>query len=281
MNRIHTDKKYSVRRDLKTKGFSLLASSEISLSQDLNISLKCLASTYDDSPGDGPNRRRFYSRYVLGPYTTVDTLDLRPHSNSFMSSDYQQPGDINPEQKGVLRSYAPLPASVWSNLLLKELIFFDLNLLPLEDFWLNSRRNPLLVGIHLIRMVARPEMPGVPTPSLPHQDGEPFTFVHLINRCDISGGESQVFRNTPIDGISAPGQLLVQTTLDEALDSLIIWDRKIFHHVTPINVTTDSAEGTRDVLIIDFSPLEECRFNSRGEIAIDSQKFCMNLNFKD
>jgi hypothetical protein len=281
MNRIHTSKKSLVRNDLKTKGFSFLSCSEIHLSQDLDLPLACLASIYDESPSDGANRRRFYGRYVMGPYATVDTFDLRPYSSSFMSSDYQQASDINPEQHGVMRSYAPLPASVWSNALLKELVFFDLSLLPIRDFWLNAGRSPLSVGIHLLRMVAFPGRPGMPTPSVPHQDGEPFTFIHLISRRGVSGGESQIFRNDPVEGANARGPLLLQTTLENSLDSIVIWDRQVFHHVTPISVVEKMTEGTRDVLIIDFTPLEECRLNSRGDIAASTSNFCMDLKLSN
>jgi|ERR1017187_922581 hypothetical protein len=276
MDRLYTSKKQLVRDDLTTKGFSVLARTDIHLAPELELPLASLGLVYDDSPSDGPVRRRFYGRYVLGPYATVDTLDLRLYSSSYMSSDYQQPADINPEQRGSLRTYAPLPAAAGSNAFLKELILFDLSLLPLEDFWPNAPRNPLSIGIHLLRTIALPERPGSPSPSVPHQDGEPFTCIHLIKRRGVNGGESQVFRNTPIDGVNAAGQLLLQTTLQQALDSLIVWDRDVFHHVTPINVVQDGIEGIRDVLIIDFTPLEECKLSSRGDIAFSTHSFCMD-----
>lgn len=273
---MYTSKKQAVHDDLKTRGFSVLARTDIYLAPELELPLTSLRLVYDDSPSDGPVRRRFYGRYVVGPYTTVDTLDLRLYSGSYMSSDYQQPADINPEQSGSLRTYAPLPAAAGSNAFLKEIILFDLSLLPLEDFWHNACRNPLSIGIHLLRTIALPEMPGSPSPTVPHQDGEPFTCIHLMNRRGVKGGESQVFRNTPIDGVSAAGPLLLQTILQHTLDSLIVWDKDVFHHVTPINVVQDGIEGIRDVLIIDFTPLEECKLSSRGDIAFSTHNFCMD-----
>jgi hypothetical protein len=90
MDRLYTSKKQLVRDDLTTKGFSVLARTDIHLAPELELPLASLGLVYDDSPSDGPVRRRFYGRYVLGPYATVDTLDLRLYSSSYMSSDYQQ-----------------------------------------------------------------------------------------------------------------------------------------------------------------------------------------------
>jgi len=278
MNKIHTSRKNDFRQNLKTRGYSVLLKNEIHLSQDLQLALGCLESTFDDAPSDGISRKRFYSRYIVGPYTTVDTLDLRPYSSSFMSSDYQQASDINPEQYGAARSYSPLPDVAWSNALLREMIFFDLNLMPLSDFWVNARRNPISVGIHMIRMLAFPGKPSVPSPSVPHQDGEPFTFIHLINRKGIVGGNSEVYHNNPVNGLSTPGDLIEGFTLENSLDTFAVWDKEVFHHVTPVVVADGHGEGARDVLIIDFTPLEECKFTSRGNIAFNHQNFRTELN---
>jgi hypothetical protein len=277
MNKIHTEKKHDFRINLKHNGFSVLGSDEIRLSHELGPAHACLSSSFEDAPSDGGSRRRVYSRYVVAPYATADTLDLRPYSSSFMSSDYQQPSDINPEQYGALRSYAPLPTAVWSNALLREMIFFDLDLLPLSDFWLNAQRNPVSVGIHLIRMIAFPGKPSVPSPSVPHQDGEPFTFIHLIKRRNVVGGDSEVYRNVPVDGVNTRGDLLRVLTLQNSLDTLAVWDRDVFHHVTPVEVAAGCSEGARDVLIIDFTPLEECKFTSHGTIAFNAQNFRTEL----
>lgn len=273
MSSLYTNKIDLIRQDIKYKGFSTFWGADIEMSHDLKLSLRCLESAYDHSRDEGPGRRRFYSRYVLGPHATVEDIDFQPQSNSFLSSDYRQAPDINPEQHGALRSYAPLPASLWSNAFLKEVILFDLAMLPLKDIWTNAKRNPIAVGMHLIRMVARPGQPAVASPSVPHQDGEPFTFIHLINRRGVNGGYSQIFRNTPINGVSSCGELLLQTTLQHCLDTLVIWDKEVFHHVTEVEVGDGSAEGVRDVLIIDFSPLEECKFNSMGELGCDPSCF--------
>jgi hypothetical protein len=277
MNKVHTDKKHAFRQDLKNKGFGVLRNTEIHLSQDLQLALACLGSTFDDAPNDGNSRRRFYSRYIVGPYQTPDSLDLRPYSCSFMSSDYQQASEINPEQYGAVRSYATLPSSVWSNPLLREMVFFDLHLLPLSDFWANAGRNPVAVGIHLIRMIALPGKPSVPSPSIPHQDGEPFTFIHLVNRRGVVGGNSQIYRNAPVDGFNACGELVVDFVLQQSLDTLAVWDREVFHHVTPVAVAEGFTEGIRDVVIIDFTPLEECKFSATGNIAFNAQNFRTDL----
>jgi hypothetical protein len=129
----------------------------------------------------------------------------------------------------------------------------------------------------MIRMVAFPGKPSVPSPSVPHQDGEPFTFIHLINRRGIVGGNSEVYHNVPVNGFSSRGDLIENFTLENSLDTFAVWDKGVFHHVTPVVVADGHDEGVRDVLIIDFTPLEECKFTSRGNITFNHQNFRTEL----
>lgn len=54
---------------------------------------------------------------------------------------------------------------------------------------------PVDVGVHAIRYVPRPGFPVVPTPNQLHKDGESYTFIHLIRRRGITGGENLVADN--------------------------------------------------------------------------------------
>ncbi|UMR29537.1 2OG-Fe dioxygenase family protein [Massilia sp. MB5] len=247
------------------------------MGEDFEVDKQVLASVFEGGGSDGPGRSRFYGRYLLGPAWTIDMLDLAVGSHAFLSSDYRQGADLNPEQGGALRSYFHLPRSLWNSRLLKELILFDLSFVPLAELWPNARRNPLVVGVHLIRMHAAPGRPALPTPSVPHQDGEPFTCIHLIARHGAQGGVSQVFRNTPVDNVSQRGPLLAELTLRDMFDTMVVWDKEVFHHVTALEAGPEQEQAVRDVLIIDFSPLEECRFNARGQIGIAEGSFRAGL----
>ena len=81
-------------------------------------------------------------------------------------------------------------------------------------------------------------------PSVPHQDGEPFTCIHLINRDAVQGGLSQVYRNTPVESVSRAGALLAEVVLREMFDTLVVWDKGVFHHVTPVEVSDGCVLGT-------------------------------------
>ena len=263
----------NTRNDLKTRGYAHIGHRELLLESSLKKSLRELAAVYGDLKEDTRGRNRSYGRYLVTPNTRINTLDLRPGSIHHLTSDYRQPRETNPEQNGALRNFSVLSRQAASNRLLKTLIFFDLQTIPLTDFWVNARRNPLLVGVHLIRMKATEQYPGVATPNHPHQDGEPCTCIHLINREHVIGGENQIFRSRIQDGVTQPGEKLFEITLSAPLDTLIVWDSAVFHHVAPIEVAEGYSEGFRDVLLIDFTPLEEAKFGPSGAIGIETENF--------
>lgn len=262
-----------LRELLRREGYCNFKGRELQLGSELEQDRESLRAVFGEAQDDGLSRKRFFGRYLLGPTWTPQMFDLDVRSHAFLSSDYRQSEDLNPEQRGALRCYAPLPESLWRNQLLKNLIFFDLQLVPFAEFWANQARSPLVVGLHLIRMRAFPGQPSVPSPSVPHQDGEPFTCIHLIDRVGVQGGVSQIFSNRPLNQVNHPGELQAEFTLDEMLDTLVVWDKAVFHHVTPVETQPTCTSGYRDVLIVDFSPLEECKFNSRGKIGIDASSF--------
>ena len=74
-----------------------------------------------------------------------------------------------------------------------------------------------------------------------------FTFIHLIERHGITGGESLVADNDK--------RPLVRMTLDDRLDTVTLSDKDVYHHVEPIEVAPGESEGYRDVLLIDFTPM--------------------------
>lgn len=104
------------------------------------------------------------------------------------------------------------------------------------------------VGVHLIKVIAKPDCPGVSSPGVLHKDGEPYTFIHLVERKNITGGLSTVASNDKAT--------LLEIALRNALDTIAVSDADVFHNVDAIHVEPGYDQGFRSVLLIDFSPLK-------------------------
>ncbi len=229
-----------LREDLERQGYACFKGANLSIPQDLRRELDLLVRDYEDLPPDqhceGGNRYRRHSRYVLLPW--LNLLEPRPVSH------YLQSRDLNPKDGGVIRIFARLGEALEANAFLRELIFFDFINAPFDEaVW----STPVDVGVHAIRCVARPGLPGISSPNRLHKDGEPFTFVHLIGRHGITGGKNLVTDNAK--------KLLVSLTLTERLDTVAVSDKDGYHQVKPIEVAPGHSEGYRDVLLIDFTPM--------------------------
>ena len=230
----------SPRQDLERQGYACFKGSDLSVPQDLQQDLNSLRRDYETLPLDqyceSGNRHRRHSRYVLLPW--LNLLEARPISH------YLQDRELNPTDGGVMRTFERLSGEMEANTFLRAMILFDFSNTPFEKA---IGSTPVDVGVHMIRMVARPGLPGVSSPNRLHKDGEPFTFIHLIERHGITGGESLVADNDK--------RPLVRKTLDDRLDTVTVSDKDVYHHVEPIEVAPGESEGYRDVLLIDFTPM--------------------------
>ena len=141
----------------------------------------------------------------------------------------------NPLNGGVQRTFAPLLSDVLANPFLQSVILQDARCLGLEGAW--------QVGIHTVRILARPSRPGLPTPEGVHRDAETYTVQHLIARRQVRGG---VF--TGYDQEKRPVFHWLQL---QRWDTLY-FQGALWHSATPIESDSD---GYRDILLIDFVPL--------------------------
>jgi hypothetical protein len=234
----------TLRADLTRQGYSSARGRDVlaALGNDLSWSLaellgECQALPPDPNCRDGCRTRR-YGRKTALPWASI--LIDRPVDT------YHQSADHNPEDGDVVRRFAELTPSLRHNELLRRLIQFDLDQLPLTEA---QRSNPIDVGIHLIRMVATPSRPGVSSPNCLHKDGEPWTFVHVMDRYGVGGGESVVADNNKT--------IIFEVTLGgEALDTIVVDDSAVYHMVRPIRVLTGLDYGFRTALLVDFTPLK-------------------------
>ncbi|MEU5427904.1 2OG-Fe dioxygenase family protein [Streptomyces olivoreticuli] len=209
------------------------------------------ADPYDEAA----NRFRQYGSAVLLPWErSLTWLPADPGPGTGRASEYYQ-GDHNPEYAGMRRHFGDIATHVRENPLLRKIILFDAD----RTLWLKHFGNvPLRVGVHFIKLsVDNPGDVAVPSPDVLHQDGEPFTFVHLISRDNVTGGVN-VIAPPRCAGLRpeevSRGLLQAEFTLEDPLDSFAIHDPRVSHYVSPVRRGDRPRRGERDVVLVDFTP---------------------------
>ncbi len=151
---------------------------------------------------------------------------------------FTQAREIIPLHQGSPREFAPAtPALVGTTL--GALVQFDLHVMSLASRPIASS----FVGVHFMRVLAAPGKDSSPAPEGRHRDGHDFVAMHLIQRHGCCGARSRVYAGTAREPT-------FETELEQPLDALIVDDRRMEHEVGPMTAT--SAEGHRDMLIVDF-----------------------------
>ena len=153
---------------------------------------------------------------------------------------YQQPIYFNPLNGGLKRDFAPVTLSMAKNPILQELLTaLATTYAHLEDV------ESWKINTYFNRIVARPEEDGLPVPEGMHRDGVKFSCLFMVNRFNISGGETTLFdlmHKEPIFNktLILPGQ------------TIIFRDDTVFHDTTSIKVIDETQLGFRDILVIEF-----------------------------
>jgi hypothetical protein len=101
-----------------------------------------------------------------------------------------------------------------------------------------------LVEMHQFRIEADPRHAGLPTPEGMHRDGVDWVAVTLVGRANVAGGVTAVADET--------GRTLGSFTLETALDTVLLDDRRVWHGVTPVHPLDPTAPARRDVLVLTF-----------------------------
>jgi hypothetical protein len=86
---------------------------------------------------------------------------------------------------------------------------------------------------------------GEPTPEGIHHDENDFICMHLVKRQNSLGGI-----NTVYDNDRSP---LKSSTLNNPMDSVIIWDPRAMHSVSPITPRDPEQLAVRDMLLIGYT----------------------------
>jgi hypothetical protein len=227
-----------VRSDLQIRGYSIIRATNLKVAPELREEQDrfrdFFTSLPKDSYEDDANRYRRLSRWLLSPWNSK--IDTSRPAESYKQDRY------NPTAPGE-RIFEPLTVSAQKNLLLHALIQFDAAFLP---FNMRTSTLPIDVGVHMVSLRPNLGRPAWSSPrGLAHKDGEPMTCVHLIDRYGVNGGESRIADNELT--------WVHKFTLNDFLDTLVIWDHMVYHHATEVQLADGYNEGRRDALLIDFT----------------------------
>lgn len=228
-----------VGADIRGPGYTFVLGSTLSLSPGMESDWEELQGDWNHLPADvclkdkGRYRFRRYDRFFFLPVS--GELRPLPHGAFFQSKG------VNKLHGGIKRQFAALRTRTFENIFLRELIKFD--------FCQFSLKSPMMrtaweVGIHEIRIVAKPGKAGKPTPEGPHRDGYNFIAMHLIRRQNILGGVTTLYNKRK--------RTLQALTLLDPLDSIYIEDARVMHDVTPVYSENNNVRGIRDMLVVTY-----------------------------
>jgi hypothetical protein len=240
--RVETKVSYSsdVKKALNAKGYHFNTAEDFYISPPLRAALGAFLSECSDLPADKYSeegtRKRRHTRLILLPW--------QQQLLCWPKNSYFQEATVNHDAAGIAREFEPLTNSMLENEFLREMILTDFHQLP---FAAADLQQPFDVGIHVIKTVPRQNQPAVASPNRLHKDTEPFTFIHLLERENIVGGENIITDNSK--------EPMFIATLANLMDTIVVKDDAVYHHVMPINLADPQAAGFRTVLLIDFTPM--------------------------
>ncbi|GAA2553799.1 2OG-Fe dioxygenase family protein [Winogradskya consettensis] len=181
--------------------------------------------------GGGTYRQRRYGRLRVEVDGDDVTFEALPNAT------FRQ--DVIPLWKGKNRVFEAVSDDVLLSAGMRALVGFDARMATAL-----SGNTSWEIGVHLVRIIARSGVEGLPTPEGRHRDGHAYVGMHMLRRDGVTGGLSTVYPN---DG----GQV-VQTTLLEPLDSMFVDDAMVTHEVSA--TVPEGVSGVRDMLLVDVNP---------------------------
>ena len=227
--------------DLFSSEFQLLLTSELA------------ALEPDGVLEDGAGRFRRHCKALL----FQDSMNIVSLANNSSTAGYFQ-GKFNPEIDRV-RRFGRISSKFAESQQIQDLILEDYRLTSWHEY---PTEFPLCVGVSIIRFFVGPHTKKShsvgATPNYFHQDGEVFTFAHLLETQNAAGGQNYIATTDcvgyPPDRVA--NKILSQFTMSEFMDSYAIYDPKISHHVDGITKKHSKSSASRTVLLIDFTPMK-------------------------
>lgn len=192
----------------------------------------------DPHMGDGGTYRlRAYNRYRVPSLAAPLRAHLLDDHSIF------QAAEDNRVNGGVRRTFAPLADDIASGPFLQALV--ENAATQATNYDPSLRSGPFVVGVHQVRIVARSEVPGLPTPEGIHRDRERFTFQHFMARRGIEGGEFRAHNESK--------EVVFSWLQEDCLDT-VMFEGTTWHSATPIQCAATGVEGYRDIFLVDVDP---------------------------
>lgn len=176
----------------------------------------------------GSYRKRRYSVFTW----RKGELDLLPHEPHYQSNFY------NVVHGGFNRHFRPWLDTTIQNPAFKIIIQWAMATVGAKP------TQKWRIQAHQFRIEASQLEQGKPTPEGVHKDGADYILIMLMDRHNVSGGESHIFDNDM--------QPLAEQTLEQAGDLALINDEKVYHGVTPIHREEADKAAWRDVMVLTF-----------------------------
>ncbi|CAM4456421.1 2OG-Fe dioxygenase family protein [Nocardia ninae] len=239
-NTVLDEKEHEISQQLTEVGESLVRADELSAVLGVDAAdWARFGKNWDDLLLDtfmadgGTYRYRRYGQFELHPDT--GELVALPHE------PYRQERYYNRLNGGVDRVYEPITDAFAGDPLLRDVLVRLGRVFTAVD---NTRR--WLIKLHPVRIIAGEEM-GKPAPEGRHRDGVTFVGSLLIDRLNITGGESSTY--------DEDGKRLRTVTLTEPGELLLNDDQRTYHAVTPIEAIDKNQPAHRDVLVLNYAAL--------------------------
>jgi len=240
-----------LKNSLNSAGFTRF---DISLDcqKELNL-LRCELDNLEvDKHDPASNRQRAYSSGIILPWSG-DFFPIPSSKTVAGEKSFYYQGNFNPEYANKPREFNSISNELINSNLLKNLVATDYSLTE----WSTHEHNmPLYVGIHLVKLsVDEDHHESIASPNHLHQDGEKYTFAHLIDRINVIGGEnfiSNVQNAGKLPSQLGKSELMAEFVIDKPLQSYGVCDPLVSHHVNGVKLGDKGPTGFRSVVLIDF-----------------------------
>ncbi|AIW16905.1 2OG-Fe dioxygenase family protein [Vibrio tubiashii] len=166
-------------------------------------------------------------------------ISMLPHE------PYVQPSYINSLNGDIERHFEPLTDRFVTSPILERLLLLLSDVYDLAE----EQATDWNIRLHPYRIIADEAEQGEPTPEGLHRDGVTYIASLMINKINVSGGETTITDDK--------GNTLESLTLDKTFDVVLANDEKTMHEVTAITPNSLDKYAYRDVLVIAFTKMEE------------------------
>jgi hypothetical protein len=250
----------SAAESLRNNGYCRFKVEDVTSSPASDGGVARLQAAVDNLPIDphapSANRYRRYSNAILLPWCRkIEWLPNREGPTG-PYTEYYQEAQFNPEFPALVRQMPPLEDELKADPFLHHILWNDFDL----TFWSETQLvRPFVVGVHLVKLLVQ-EAGGRATssPNHLHQDGEPFTFVHLVKRDNAVGARSVVADPSCAPRMPEdvdPAKIHAEFELREPMESYGVHDASVSHYVSAIDRGPEDRPGFRAAMLTDFTPL--------------------------